>query len=312
MPPGTPRFSVIVPTCDRAALLERTLASVRAQRFADFETIVVDAGSADSTAELLARLAPHVTSHRVDRAGPGTSRNAGAARARGDYLAFLDSDDLWFPWSLEVYAALIERHGAPALLAGNYMQFANEAELSGVSESPAGGRWFRDYLASWSDHRVVGAGMTVVRRDAFLACGGFALDADNLEDHDLALRLGEAAGFVQVDTVTLAWRRHEAATSRQMPRNIEGCWRLLRTERAGGYPGGNARAIERRHIITSHLRSTSIECARAGHRVEAWRLYWATLGWHAALGRWKYVLSFPPYLAVAAAVGLGSTPSPER
>lgn len=304
-------FSVIIPAFNRRALLARTLESVWSQRHQDFEVIVVDDGSTDGTAAFLESLHGRLQVVYQDHRGPGASRNAGAARATGEYLAFLDSDDLWLPWSLDVFRTLIARHQRPALLCSNYQQFAAESELSGVREDPARGEFFSDYLASWHHHRVVGAGMLVVHRPAFETVGGFTTEPCNLEDHDLALRLGEASGFVQITTLTLAWRRHAGGTTNEMAKNVAGCQRLLRAERAGDYPGGPGRAAARRQIITQHARPTSLECGRAGLLADAWSIYRATLRWHVALGRWKYILTFPPYLAFAAVSHLVRHSPPE-
>ena len=91
--------SVIVPTRNRRTLLTMTLRSVLRQRDVGFEVIVVDEGSTDDTAEFLAALDdPRVRVIRHDDAlGLSAARNRGAAEARGDWLAFIDDDDLWAP-----------------------------------------------------------------------------------------------------------------------------------------------------------------------------------------------------------------------
>ena len=106
-------FSVVIPTYNRAQLLRGTLESVWRQHFADFETIVVDDGSTDQTQEYLCTLGDKVQVIRQENCGPGAARNAGARAARGDYVALLDSDDLWFPWTLNVFANAIEQFGRP-------------------------------------------------------------------------------------------------------------------------------------------------------------------------------------------------------
>ncbi len=90
-----PRVSVIIPTYNRAALLCETLASVFAQTFQDYQVIVVDDGSTDDTPEQLRELGARVIVEHTAHAGEGAARNAGLDRARGEYIAFLDSDDLW-------------------------------------------------------------------------------------------------------------------------------------------------------------------------------------------------------------------------
>src|SRR5262249_49336199 len=95
---NSPLFSVIIPTFDRIQMLKHALDSVFRQRSTDFEIIVVDDGSSDGTVDYLRRLERGVTVYTQRNSGPSAARNLGASQACGRYLAFLDSDDLWFPW----------------------------------------------------------------------------------------------------------------------------------------------------------------------------------------------------------------------
>jgi hypothetical protein len=289
-----PLFSVVIPTLDRIALLRRTLATVFAQEHAGAEIIVVDDGSTDGTPEYLASLAPRVRVVRLERRGPGAARNAGATAASGDYLAFLDSDDLWFPWTLTTFADVIAHHGRPSFICGRFVQFSDERALADCPVQAVRAEVYRDYLSSWPRQLVIGAGMVVVKRDAFEAVGGFASDPVNLEDHDLSLKLGASQGFVQIEQpVTMAWRLHGGGVTNDLSRSLAGCQQLIDRERAGAYPGGTARAHVRRGIITTHARSVSLECLKAGRIRDALGVYGSTFEWHLSLGRWKYLIAFP-------------------
>src|SRR5262249_33550585 len=127
-----PLFSVIVPTFNRAALLVNTLESVFSQRFRDFEIIVVDDGSTDETMDYLHSLGKQVRVFRQSNWGAGAARNLGARRAQGEYLAFLDSDDLWFPWTLEVYRDVIRERRDPSFIAGKRYLFSDRRQLEEV------------------------------------------------------------------------------------------------------------------------------------------------------------------------------------
>lgn len=96
------RVSVIIPTYNRADLIGQTLQSVLAQTYTEFEILVVDDGSTDGTVGLLNTYdQPQVRIIRQANQGEGMARNAGIRAARGEYLAFVDSDDLWEPTKLE-------------------------------------------------------------------------------------------------------------------------------------------------------------------------------------------------------------------
>jgi glycosyltransferase involved in cell wall biosynthesis len=104
-----PLVSVIVPTYNCARFLGQAIESVLAQDYSDLEVVVVDDGSTDGTEELVRRFPPRVRYFRQDNRGPGAARNLGLARAEGELLAFLDSDDLWMPSKLSRQVEVLER-----------------------------------------------------------------------------------------------------------------------------------------------------------------------------------------------------------
>ena len=104
-----PLVSVIIPTYNRACLLKEAIGSVQEQVFSDFELIVVDDGSTDNTAQLLQSYA-NIQVVKQDHRGVSAARNAGIAQAFGQFLAFLDSDDLWLPEKLSAQVAFFESH----------------------------------------------------------------------------------------------------------------------------------------------------------------------------------------------------------
>jgi glycosyltransferase involved in cell wall biosynthesis len=295
------RFSVIIPTYNRLELLKATLASVWQQAFTDFEVIVVDDGSTDGTADYLKAMDGRLRTARQENCGPGAARNLGAATAHGEYVAFLDSDDLWFPWTLETYDAMVERYERPALVGGRCLEFQRADELLQCRPAPASGEWFPDYLASWRQPYAVGSGTAVIRRDLFNDVGGFSTEKVNLEDHDIVLRLGEATGFVQiVAPATVGWRRHPGSQTLDIAKSVAGVGRLIAMEEGGAYPGGRTRRHARLQILTRHVRPVTLACLQVGLAREAWAAYRRTFGWHLRLRRWKYLLAFPLRLAASA------------
>ena len=93
-----PRYSIVIPTYNRASSVEHTLAGCFAQSFKNFEIVVVDDGSSDDTLAVLEKIAdPRLVIVAQENAGPAAARNHGMRKARGQYIAFLDSDDVWYP-----------------------------------------------------------------------------------------------------------------------------------------------------------------------------------------------------------------------
>lgn len=286
-------FSIIIPTFNRRELLRRTLDSIPGAE--DSEVIVVDDGSTEGTLEMLQSMGDRIRAFSQLQQGPGAARNRGAAEAAGDYLAFLDSDDLWFPWTLSIYRSAIARHNRPAFLAGKPKLFDDESELAGATPARLTTLEFTDYLAGGDEWRWWGASSFVIRRDAFHAAGGFCPQNDlNGEDHDLAMKLGTAAGFVQItNPATFAYRRHAENVMRDMMRTYRGLRWAVEQEETSRYPGGPQRRAQRLRILCRQLRSGSVQLLQSGHRPEAWEIYRKTARWNASLGRFKYLCGFP-------------------
>jgi glycosyltransferase involved in cell wall biosynthesis len=118
-----PRVSVIIPTYNRAGLISQAIDSTLQQTFTDYEIIVVDDGSTDDTESVVRRYGDRVRYAWTPNGGAGHARNVGMAQARGDYLTFLDSDDLLYPYALEVSTRLLARFPAAAMVCSEVTGF---------------------------------------------------------------------------------------------------------------------------------------------------------------------------------------------
>jgi glycosyltransferase involved in cell wall biosynthesis len=109
MTTGSPKVTVVIPTYNRSRYLSQALASVLQQTISDYEVIVVDDGSTDDTQKIVAAYS-NVRYIRTENGGPAHARNVGMQLARGHYIAFLDSDDLYHPYKLELQSRLLDRY----------------------------------------------------------------------------------------------------------------------------------------------------------------------------------------------------------
>ena len=111
---NTPAFSVVIPTYNRAGFIQRTIRSVLAQTFENFEVIVVDDGSTDNTGEIVEGIGDNrVLYHRKENEERAVARNTGRNLASGGYVTFLDSDDVVYPNHLAVAAEMIGKYNDP-------------------------------------------------------------------------------------------------------------------------------------------------------------------------------------------------------
>lgn len=289
------RFSVVIPTYNRSAWLVGALESVFAQTEKAFEIIVVDDGSADDTYAVLERFEDRVKSFKQPNAGPAVARNLGINAATGDYIAFLDSDDLWFPWTLALYRDAIEKHDRPAMVEGTHVEFDTYGGVPKLAPPASDAVIFqpaKDYLAS--PRVTLWPSGTAIRTEVLKAAGGFTKHAFNAEDCDLWLRLGVEKGFVHIATPRVfAYRRHVESAVTSLAKSVKGIMAMIDCEQRGGYPGGSTRRSDRLRILTTHTRPLSVACARRGLPKEAKEIYRRTFAWNLRLGRLRYLLAMP-------------------
>lgn len=179
-----PVFSVIIPTYNRAAVVGRAIRSVLDQSFAQFELIVVDDGSADETAQVVAGF----TDARVrymyqENAGVSAARNSGVALARGQYLTFLDSDDEALPEWLAEFDRLLQPEDVGVACCGFFIHVVGQRERLGPYLPEDHGDLMSGCRCSFL------AGLFTVRREIFWAAGGYDEKMTYSENTELGIRL---------------------------------------------------------------------------------------------------------------------------
>ncbi len=214
-------FSVIIPVYNAEAYIEQTLQSVFAQSFHDFEVIVVDDGSTDRTADRVQAFSHHPGLRYVyqDNAGPAAARNTGLMLAEGQFLAFLDSDDLWLPHKLEAHW---ERLQASPQMGLSFNWF--EVFYDRPGDRPGGQHlapWFAppaEPTLQWVDflqRNWTGTSSTVVvRAECVKGQPGFDARFRTGEDYQLWLTIAQAGweiGFVP-EALTVYRKRPSSLT----------------------------------------------------------------------------------------------------
>lgn len=181
-------ISVIIPTWNRRQLLLRAIASVLQQTYADLECIVVDDGSTDGTAEAVRRIAdPRVRYVHQDRnAGACAARNCGMGLAKGQYIAFQDSDDVWDANKLERQLALITATGADIVVCAMRRVNGNGTEEIVPGHQPKG-----DLTEETLLRGNLCSTQCILGRAEVLRSVGFDADMPRLQDWDMILRAAQ-------------------------------------------------------------------------------------------------------------------------
>jgi glycosyltransferase involved in cell wall biosynthesis len=200
-------FSVVVPLFDKAPFVRRTIESVLRQTLAPREVIVVDDGSRDGGAAAIADLlGDHVRIVRQDNAGPGAARNRGAAEACGEWIAFLDADDLWLDDHLATLARVIadfpQAHVVAA--ASHRLPLASADEPGTVARGGTANRRL-DFFGD-RGQAIVNSSSVAIRRSTFRATAGFGT-ARAGEDTEYWVRLALDHVFAVSDRVTVIYVR---------------------------------------------------------------------------------------------------------
>jgi len=207
MPGESTGFSVVVPLYNKVGQVTATLGSVLSQTLPPREVIVIDNGSTDGSVEAVEAIAdPRLRLLREERRGPGPARNRGIAEASGEWIAFIDADDLWAPNHLEVLDRLIARHTDCALVGSGFRRATLPVTAPSADPAAAAAPSREiDFFAGKNCDRVWTSAVAA-RRGAVIAAGGFA-DFPAGEDTDLWIHLALAGPFAVSEAQTAVYVR---------------------------------------------------------------------------------------------------------
>ena len=171
-----PLVSVIIPTYNRAQYICEAVDSVLAQTYRNIEVIVVDDGSTDNTEEILRQYDSKIKYVFQNNAGPSAARNNGIKQARGDLLAFLDSDDIWLPEKLERQVQLMKQSRNTGLVScGSYIINAS-GEITASSIIKKNHENKKLFLKELMVHNIISGGgsAALIKKKCFEKLGLFS------------------------------------------------------------------------------------------------------------------------------------------
>jgi glycosyltransferase involved in cell wall biosynthesis len=204
-----PLISCLVPVYNGELYLREAIDSILAQTYRPLEIIVVDDGSTDATPDVVAGYGDQLRYVRQANAGPGAARNHGLSLARGEYVAFLDADDLWHPEKLARQMTRFRARPQLDLCVTHIQNFWIPA--------------LHEEEARFRNHRIMRAlpGYTPVtllaRRQVFNQVGPFNATFRHIHDTEWFVRLAESGGVTELLSDTLVYRRlHYTNRSRRL------------------------------------------------------------------------------------------------
>jgi glycosyltransferase involved in cell wall biosynthesis len=211
-----PLVSVVIPAYNAAWCVGKAIDSVLAQDFKDFELIVVDDGSTDDTASVLAGYGDAIRVVHQANGGLSKARNTGIGMAQGEFVAFLDADDWWLPGKLRQQVALMRQN--PRLGFSSTAARVQDPEGNLVNIW-ACARWEGPFLVHLfgSNADVAGSGSSVIaRRALFDRIGGFDETLSSLEDIDMWMRLAAVTEYACIGEPLVVILKRPGSMSRNL------------------------------------------------------------------------------------------------
>jgi glycosyltransferase involved in cell wall biosynthesis len=205
-----PLVSVVIPTHNRPDMLREAIASVRAQTFTDYEIIVVCNGASPEDSAKYAAI-PDIAPIVTNRKGIGLALNIGIQAARGEWVAFLDDDDLWEPDKLAIQLQVARAANADVVFCDTINFGSGHQIIAPLRPPPSLSTREAFLLANYGG----GCSATMVRRSALLAVGGF--DESHVSpDWDLWMRLSWHFKVTWADAFLVRYRYHEGNASKSI------------------------------------------------------------------------------------------------
>ncbi|MBE9144578.1 glycosyltransferase [Planktothrix mougeotii] len=215
-------ISVVIPAYNAEKTIKQTIDSILNQTFQDFEIIVINDGSTDSTLDIVSHIHdPRIQVFSYPNSGAPTSRNRGLALAKGEYIALLDADDLWTPDKLESQYQALKNHPQAAVAyswtdyideSGNFLKSGRHLTFNGDVYAEL---LIQNFLENGSN--------PLIRREAFAEVGEFDPSLLGGQDRDLYIRLAARYYFVAVPLVQVFYRMSPYSISSQILRQEKQC-----------------------------------------------------------------------------------------
>jgi glycosyltransferase involved in cell wall biosynthesis len=279
--------SVVIPAYNAAAYLRDALDSALAQTRPPDEIIVVDDGSTDDTAEMVARYGDRIRYIRQINRGVAAARNRGISEARGHWIAFLDADDLWYPPKLERQCALIETLGRPALVCSDRFSFATETPPPppDLTAPPPPPKEFS--IVGILRRNTIFTSTVIAPKTVLQDVGGFSSDYNHAEDWALWLQVGVRIPTWTLPQLLMGYRMRADSLSSRSAYVLCDVEIQIVEDFCRQYRGVVSLPVRAQAIAGAHYRA-AIHLSGAGRRKEALSEAWRSVSrWPLALPEYR-------------------------
>ncbi len=245
-----PNISVIIPAYNAENTIARTIESVQKQTFSDFELIVINDGSTDRTAEIVQNIEDiRLKLFSYENGGLSVARNRGIQNASGNYLAFIDADDLWTKDKLEKQLAALEAN-PDAGVAYSLTCYIDEQDnlLYRCNSISFEGNVLKQLLLT---NFLINGSNPLIRQQAIKSIGNFDPSLKSSEDWDYYLRLAANYSFVCVPKYQILYRKSSANMSSNVERMKKASYTVL--ERAYQKAPSNLQYLRNQSFSILHL-----------------------------------------------------------
>ncbi|MEN8130475.1 MAG: glycosyltransferase [Pseudomonadota bacterium] len=225
---NTPLVSAVIPCFNQAHFLSEAIDSLLAQSYSNIEIIVVDDGSTDNTADVVSCYA-NVQLLRQRNSGLAAARNSGIRASQGDYLIFLDADDLLLPNAVEKGFVCLQKHPDSAFASGRYRLLtpdgsAREPHIDTPMDKDP-------YTALLRGNHIAMHATVMYRRQVLEVTGGYNASLPVCEDYDLYLRIARQYQIARHKHVIAEYRKHGTNISYNSPLMLETVLSILYSQR---------------------------------------------------------------------------------
>ncbi|MCW4030144.1 MAG: glycosyltransferase [Candidatus Bathyarchaeota archaeon] len=223
-----PAVSVVIPTKNRSRLLNNAIQSILLQSFKDFEVLIIDSASTDNTKEIVSSFKDPRLNYFFLKSDKGVcaARNLGLTKAKGDFIAFLDDDDMWLPHKLQVqYDILKSQSDFDGVFESSYYVLIDESRKVALLRKP---QTFQNLYYSLLAENILGNCSGLLLKRACIDELSFDENLKAAEDWDFVIRLSKQFSLAQINEPLVYYRVHRHQLSKKYSYSIDALHRIMK------------------------------------------------------------------------------------